>query len=198
MAPADWGGAKDTEEVGSRSLADSENGPLMAPADWGGAKETEEVRAENGHLMAPADWGGAEEVEEAKESRPLASIPLAIGTLLVILGSATGYLVWAGGCQRVVSATIYLTSPGLAAVHGSAHSPVWVSAGGCRRTVSATIYFSSPGLAAVRGQARARSLTPPHPSPTVSATQLLHSSLHLCRGILQASLVLLQEPRAQS
>jgi hypothetical protein len=81
MAPADWGGAKDTEEVGSRSLADSENGPLMAPADWGGAKETEEVRAENGHLMAPADWGGAEEVEEAKESRPLASIPLAIGTL---------------------------------------------------------------------------------------------------------------------
>jgi hypothetical protein len=148
MAPADWGGAKDTEEVGSRSLADSENGPLMAPADWGGAKETEEVRAENGHLMAPADWGGAEEVEEAKESRPLASIPLAIGTLLVILGSATGYLVWAGGCQRVVSATIYLTSPGLAAVHGSAHSPVWVSAGGCRRTVSATIYFSSPGLAA--------------------------------------------------
>jgi len=178
----------------------------MAPADWGGAKETEEVRsrslAENGHLMAPADWGG---VEEVKESRPLASIPLAIATLLAILGSAAGYpvwpggnrrtvsatillpspglaavyglhspvWVWAGGCRRMVSATILLPSPGLAAVYGPAHSPVWVWAGGCRRVVSATIYLSSPGLAAVHGLARARSLTPSHPmSLAVSATQL--------------------------
>ncbi len=71
-----------------RSLTDSENGPLMAPVDWGRAKE-------------------AKEAQEVKESRPLALIPLAIATLLAILGSAAhgptllitpGYLVRAGGC----------------------------------------------------------------------------------------------------
>lgn len=94
-----------------RSLAVPESGPLMAPADWSGEKEAEEMKhgrppaliptiailpipcptvlticqgslrslvdLENGSLMAPADRGGAK-VAEGKKSRPLA-----------ILGSAT-------------------------------------------------------------------------------------------------------------
>ena len=72
---------------GLEDSADSENGPLMAPADWSGAKETEVV----------------------KESRPLASIPLAIVTPLAILGSTAhsqtllmtpGYPVRARSCPN--------------------------------------------------------------------------------------------------
>ena len=88
-----------------RNLADSKNDPLMAPADWSGANEAEEV----------------------KESWPLTSIPLAISTLLAILGLAAhsptllmtpGYSVSTGGCG--LPATIYyLSSPGLTAVYAS-------------------------------------------------------------------------------
>jgi hypothetical protein len=89
-----------------RSLADSENGPLMVlgeaeeshPSDsvaasagdlltticWGSLRSP----AENGPLMAPADWGRAKEADEVKESWPMVSIPVAIATLLVTLGSA--------------------------------------------------------------------------------------------------------------
>jgi hypothetical protein len=68
------------DNVSLRSLADSGHGPLMAPADWGGAKEAEEA-----------------EEAEVKESRPLASIPLAIETLLAILGSAGATLLMTPG-----------------------------------------------------------------------------------------------------
>jgi len=91
--------------------------------------------------MAPVDWGRAKEAKEAqevKESRPLALIPLAIATLLAILGSAAhgptllitpGYLVRAGGCpctcavppsKTSASTPPNLLGPGLAAVDGPA------------------------------------------------------------------------------
>ena len=60
--------------------------------------------------MAQADWCGAKEAGEMKENQPLASVPLAIATLLAILGSAAnsptlsmtpGYPVKAHGCPCV-------------------------------------------------------------------------------------------------
>jgi hypothetical protein len=117
----------------------------MAPADWGGAKEAEEVKesrtvcrgslslaenlVENYLLMALADWGGAKEAEVVKGSRPLVSIPLAIVILLAILSLAahsptllmTPRYLSTGGCG--LSATIYyLSSRGLKAVHGLARA----------------------------------------------------------------------------
>jgi hypothetical protein len=143
-------------------------------------------------MMAPADWGRANEVEEVKEGQPLASIPLAIATLLAILGSAAHIPtmhpvgVTRGGCQGACADSVAQTVP------ISAETATTV------RQKIATTSLPSPGLgrlAAVHGPARARSVTPSHPmSPTVSATQLSH--LH--RGVLQAPLVLLQEPQAQS
>ena len=68
----------------------------------------------------------AEEVKDS-ESRPLASIPLAIATLLAILGSTAhiatllltpGYLVSTGGR----SLSDHLSSPGLTAAHGPAQA----------------------------------------------------------------------------
>ena len=91
--------------------------------------------AENGPLMAPADWG-AEEAEVAEVSRPLASTPLAIATLLEVLGlvvhslaplMTTDYLAWAGACQPLVSGTIYLSSLGLAVVYGPRGCSVYPS-----------------------------------------------------------------------
>jgi hypothetical protein len=147
--------------------------------------------------MAPADYGEAKEAE-VKESRSLASIPLAI------LGSAAhsptpGHLVWTEGCRHAPAATIYLSRGCMAGqmapadCGGANQAPgflVW--AGGGRRTPSATIYLP-------KGPARAR---PFGLGPAVSATRLSHphSSLHSHshRDSLQVFLVPLQGPRAQS
>ena len=134
----------------------------------------------------PGILGEAEEAEEAEESHPSGLD----GTLLAILASVVhsptqliiqGYPVRAGGCRGTcavlpsvesvhpssLSATIYLSDPGLVAVHGPARacsvtlppSPMGpMAAGGCRCVASATIYL---GLAEAHasGPTRARSLT---------------------------------------
>ena len=127
--------------------------------------------SENGPLMAPTDWGAVKGAEKVKKSQPPASIPLAIATPLM----TPGHLVGVGGCPytRAVPPNI---------------------------PPSAIMYLSSAGLAAVRGPSWAHSVTvtPPRPmSPSASATRL-SCLVHLHRGALQVSLVLPQEPRAQS
>ena len=143
------------------------------------------VDPENGPLMAR---GGAKETEKVKESRPLAinlslvKIPWAIATLLLILGWAVHSSTRTRGCP--CACAVPPTDPMSA-------TTVW--------TTSAPACLSSLGLATVHGPLQVRSVIPSHPmSSTASATQLSHSLLHSHRGVLQVSLVLLQEPRVQS
>jgi hypothetical protein len=100
MAPADRGGAEEAEEAKeSRPLALIPPAIVTLLAVLGSAAHSDYLLTrtrcrfslgsladlENSPLMAQ---GGAEETEEVDESRPLASTPLAIATLLAILGSA--------------------------------------------------------------------------------------------------------------
>jgi hypothetical protein len=147
--------------VSLRSLADLENDPLMTLTDWGRTK-----------------------TKETKENRPLASIPLAIATLLATLGSAAhspallrtpGDLVRAGGCpctctvppsQTSASIPPNLSSPGLAAHSLTPGELVRTGCCPCTCVVPPSHMSAltppnlpSPGLAAVHGPAPALPLT---------------------------------------
>ena len=103
MAPADWGGAEEAEKVkGSRPRASTTLAIAALLIFLGSGVHSyyplttmypntarRLADPEDGHLMAPDNWGlgGAEGAEEAKESRPLA-----LATLLAILGAHGGHL----------------------------------------------------------------------------------------------------------
>jgi hypothetical protein len=191
-----------------RNLA--ENCPLTALGEVEGVKESRpsgSVAASAGGLLttmcrgsptslADSESGLLTVLGEAEESRPSDSVAASAGELLTTMrrgslgslaDSENGTLTVLGEAGKAEESRPSGPATLLATLGSAAHSPTLlmtpgypVGAGGCRWTCPVPCVPPSALI------------------PTVSATQLSHSLLHSHRGVLQVSLVLLQEPRAQS